>query len=304
MTTSANLTCCITFDFDAMSSWLGSARSQNPSMISRGQFGAVAVERILRLLDKHQVKATFPTPGHTAFAYPDIVRRIAAAGHEIAHHGWVHENPAKFTPHAERDILLRGIDALETVTGERPLGYRSPAWDLSPASIALLAEMDFIYDTSCMGHDCYPYYLREGDLASFDEAYQFGTTIDLVEIPVSWGLDDFPLSEYVPGYMQGHCTPSQIEELWRGDFDYARQHAPGGVFTLTLHPQSIGRGNRMLMLERLLDYFASHEDVRFTTMLDYARQWRDANPLAEWIASNPDLCGNRALGQNNGDGAN
>jgi peptidoglycan/xylan/chitin deacetylase (PgdA/CDA1 family) len=302
MPTSSQLTCCITFDFDAMSAWVGSARSQNPSMISRGQFGAVAIDRILTLLDKYQVSATFPTPGHTAFAYPDIVRRIAAAGHEIAHHGWVHESPAKLSSQAERDIFLRGIEALETVTGARPLGYRSPSWDLSATSIALLAETGFVYDSSCMGHDCYPYYLRDGDRAPFDAPYQFGTTIDLVEIPVSWGLDDFPLSEYVPGFMQGHCAPSQIEELWRGDFDYARAYAPGGVFTLTLHPQSIGRGNRLLMLGRLLEYFASHNDVQFATMLDYAQRWRAANPLAEWIDANPDLCGANALGQMSVDG--
>ena len=292
-----HFTCCITFDFDAMSSWIGSARSRNPSMISRGQFGAVAIDRILPLLDKYRVIATFPTPGHTVYAYPDIVRKIADRGHEIAHHGWVHENPAKFEPAAERVILQRGMDAIESVTGVVPRGYRSPAWDLSPVTVALLAEFDFLYDSSCMGHDSYPYYLRNGDSGSVDEPYQFGETIDLVEIPVTWGLDDFPVSEHVPGFLQGLRPASEVEELWRGDFDYGHINAPGGVFTLTLHPQSIGRGNRMLMLERLLDYFAGHDDVRFASMHDYAARWRQENPLASWKAAHPDLTGANALGQ-------
>lgn len=90
------LTCCMTFDFDGMSSWIGSLKSNNPSMISRGQFCAVAMPRLLRLLDDHGIRATFAVPGHTALAYPRLVREIAERGHELAHHGWVHENPAAF----------------------------------------------------------------------------------------------------------------------------------------------------------------------------------------------------------------
>ena len=106
------LHCGLTFDFDAMSVWLGSYKSRNPSMISRGEFGAIAVPRILDLLKKHDLQATFCVPGHTALAYPDIVRRIDAEGHEIAHHGWVHENPADFSEAEERANLDRGLDAL------------------------------------------------------------------------------------------------------------------------------------------------------------------------------------------------
>ena len=291
----APFTCCITFDFDAMSAWIGSARSNNPSMISRGEFGAVAIERILPLLEQYAVRATFPIPGHTALAYPGLVRRIADAGHEIAHHGWVHENPARFERAQERGILERGIDALEAVVGTRPRGYRSPAWDLSHDTISLLRELGFVYDSSMMGHDTYPYYVREGDAWSVDAPYRFGRCVDLVEIPVSWGLDDFPLSEHVPGFLQGLRPASEIETLWREDFDYGREHAPGGVFTLTLHPQTIGRGNRLLMLERLLAYFSDFDTVQFSTMLEYASTWRDANPLDAWVRANPDRTGANAL---------
>ncbi len=288
--TASKLTCCITLDFDGMSSWIGSAKSQNPSTISRGQFGAVAVPRILKLLNRFSIHSSFAVPGHTAYAYPDIVADICEQGHEIVHHGWVHENPADFDEPGERHNLDEGIRALERVTGIRPRGYRSPSWGFSKRTVDLLIEYGFDYDSSCMGHDHYPYYLRSGDLWSLDAAYQFGHLTNLIELPVTWGLDDFPVSDHVPGFNQGLSAPSAIEEIWRGDFEYALANSSGGVFVLTLHPQTIGRGNRMLMLERLLTHFSTH-DVIFDTMHNYALRWKAANPRAAWEKANPDLTG-------------
>ncbi len=291
----ARLSCCITFDFDGMSSWIGSMKSNNPSMISRGQFGAVAVPRLLDLLDNFRIKATFAVPGHTAYAYPKLVERIRDQGHELAHHGWVHENPAAFDADGERRVLEKGLEALERVAGVKPTGYRSPAWDLSPRSIDLLREYGFLYESSCMGHDFYPYYLRSGDRWSLDTAYHFGDTVDLVEMPVTWMLDDFPPAEFILGMNTGLQAPSLIEENWRADFDYAYRSCPGGVFILTMHPQTIARGRYFLMLERLLAYFARHPGVIFETMGDYAARWRATNPLAAWIQANPDLAGTHAI---------
>ncbi len=292
---STPLTCCITLDFDAMSSWVGTMKSQNPSMISRGQFGAVAIPRILDLLARFEVPASFAIPGHTAYAFPKAVEAICAAGHEIVHHGWVHENPADFDEAGERRNLDEGLRAIERVAGVRPSGYRSPAWDFSPRTVDLLIEYGFLYDSSCMGHDYYPYYLRSGDAWSLDTAYRFGHTTDLVELPITWGLDDFVVSEFVLGFLEGLKAPSAVEEIWRGDFDYARTNSDGGLFILTLHPQTIGRGNRMLMLERLLAYFSAGDDVRFDTMHNYASRWKAANPRATWEAANPDLTGTDAI---------
>lgn len=288
------LTCCITFDFDAMSSWVGTMKSRNPSMISRGQFGAVAVPRILDLLDRHHVRASFAVPGHTACAFPNVVEAICERGHEIVHHGWVHENPADFDESGERRNLEAGLRALERVAGVRPSGYRSPAWDFSPRTVDLLLEYGFLYDSSCMGHDYYPYYLRTGDEWAVDTAYRFGTTTGLVELPVTWGLDDFPVSEFVLGFNEGLKAPSAVEEIWRGDFDYALAHSDGGVFILTLHPQTIGRGNRMLMLERLLEHFAQ-DGVVFDSMHHYASSWKAANSRSAWEAANSDLTGANAI---------
>lgn len=288
MSNGPRVTACLGFDFDALSLWLGSLGSDSPSMISRGEFGAAAIPRILDLLDRHDAHATFCIPGHSVYAYPDLVRRIRDAGHELGHHGWVHENPQKFDRDGERRNLERAFEAFDKVAGVRPRGYRSPAWDFSANTVDLLMEFGFEYDSSCMGSDVYPYYLRKGDNASFTEPYVFGEPIDLVEVPVTWGLDDFPPFEFVWGSNPGLTSPSDIEEIWRGDFDYAYRDNPNSVYALTMHPQVIGRGHRMLMLERLMQHIAGHDDVAFETLGAYVDRWRAANPLHQWRDEHPE----------------
>jgi peptidoglycan-N-acetylglucosamine deacetylase len=279
---------CLGFDFDAISLWIGSMGSTSPSMMSRGEFGAAAVPRILDLLERYNARATWCIPGHSVYAYPELIRRIRDAGHELGHHGWVHENPQKFDRDGERRNLERGFEAFDKVAGVRPRGYRSPAWDFSDNTIDLLLEFGFDYDSSCMGNDVYPYYLRQGDQASPTEPYVFGQPVDLVEVPVTWGLDDFPPFEFVWGMNPGLTSPSDIEEIWRGDFDYAYRHAQGAVYPLTMHPQVIGRGHRMLMLERLLEHMSGHDGVAFETIGAYVDRWKAANPLDRWKTEHPE----------------
>lgn len=266
------LTVCLSFDFDAMSPWV--RRTSNPSAISRGEFGAVAVPRILDLLARFEAKATFFTPGHTALAYPSLMADIVGAGHEVAHHGWVHENPEELSREEEERVLVRGIEVLTSVTGVRPVGWRSPAWAMSPHSVDLLLAHGFAYDSSLMGHDSALYWVRRGDRWGPDEPYTFGEPCDLVEVPVYWGLDDFPVFEFVPGRWGGGGAPSAVLEVWQGDLDYAYDHAPGGVVTLTMHPLSIGRGHRMLMLERLLTHLRDKGGVTFDRIDAVANRWR------------------------------
>lgn len=270
---------CLTFDFDAMSAWIGSAKTRNPSAISRGEFCAVAIDRILKLLRRYDLPATFYIPGHTALAFPDHVKAIRDAGHEIGHHGWIHENPADFDVKGERDILDRGLDALHKAAGVRPTGYRSPAWDVSTRTIALLREYGFLYDSSFMGNDVLPYYLREGDIADTEGPYVFGQPVELVEIPVAWHLDDFPNFEFLPGFTTALNPPSAVEEIWFGDFQWGYENVEGGVLDLTMHPQVIGRGNRMLMLERLINRIRDHDGVAFERMETVASRWKARNPL-------------------------
>src|SRR6266516_1846683 len=117
MTATPRLSVCLTFDFDALSPWVLEMAGGNVAALSRGEFGAVAVPRILALLERHDLQATFFVPGHTALAYPDLVLRIHAEGHELGHHGWVHEPLSGLLPAQEREILARGLDALDRVAG-------------------------------------------------------------------------------------------------------------------------------------------------------------------------------------------
>ncbi len=271
-------TVCLTFDFDAISLWIGPMGATSPSMISRGEFGVVGVERILRLLGRGGIPATFFVPGHTAETYPDTVRAIVAAGHEIGHHGYLHENPVGLASREdERRVLERGLEALQRTVGVRPLGYRSPAWDNSPHTIELLLDYGFRYESSLMGHDFVPYWCRVGDRIQADGPYLFGQDVDLVEMPVSWVLDDFPHFEFVrsggslyPGLSAG----SKVQEVWEDEFRFMHREVPGGIYTLTMHPEIIGRGHRMLMLERLIAFLRTHDGVAFTTLGAAAEAWR------------------------------
>ena len=278
MAETARTTVCLTFDFDAISLWIGPMGATSPSMISRGEFGVVGAERILRLLAREGIPATFFVTGHTAETYPDAVRAIVAAGHEIGHHGYLHENPVGLaSKEDERRVLERGLEALDTTVGVRPVGYRSPAWDNSPHTIELLLDYGFRYESSLMGHDFVPYWCRVGDQIQEDGPYLFGREVDLVEMPVSWILDDFPHFEYLrvgQRLSPGLSAASKVEEIWRGEFDFMVRDVPGGVFTLTMHPQVIGRGHRMLMLERLIAHMRAQPGVRFTTLGDAAEAYR------------------------------
>jgi peptidoglycan/xylan/chitin deacetylase (PgdA/CDA1 family) len=276
------LSVCITFDYDAMSMWLGMLGSTNPTQISRGEFASVAMPRILTYLRKQNIPATFAVPGHTLLAYPDIARAIAADGHDFAHHGWIHELVSATDEAGEREAFERGFEAFDRVLGIRPTGYRAPGFDFSPRTISLLQEYGFTYDSSFMGDDFNAYYLRDGDKSAPPEPFEFGQPIDMVELPASWGLTDVPCFEFVWGALPGLRSPSAVDEIWRGDFDFAVERHPGGIYNLCLHPQSIGRGHRWLMFERLIEHFKQSGNVVFETLGSYADRWRSENDYDAW----------------------
>jgi peptidoglycan/xylan/chitin deacetylase (PgdA/CDA1 family) len=279
----ARLSVCLTFDFDALSPWAFELAGGNVAALSRGEFGAVAVPRILALLERRGIPATFFVPGHTALAYPELVREIRDAGHELGHHGWVHEPLSQLEPDRERELLRRGLDALDRVAGVRPLGYRAPSVDVSAATVDLLVEHGFLYDASFSGSDFEPYYLRTGDVFPADAEYEFGDSVDLVGIPFSWLLSDFQYFEFVPGVTGRQDPPSTVHEVWLAELEWAHGNAPGGVFDLCMHPQAIGRGPRLAMVERLIAAAAALEGVVFERLGDYAARWRSEHPLAEWL---------------------
>ncbi|HVB81664.1 MAG TPA: polysaccharide deacetylase [Candidatus Binataceae bacterium] len=279
-----NISVCLSFDFDAMSVWLGSLNATSPSALSRGEFGAVATVRLLDMLARWEIKSTWFIPGHTIDTYPDLVRRVADAGHEIGHHNYCHENPIALSLEEERRVLDRGTETIRRITGKPPEGFRSPAWDLSPHSLGLLLERGFLYDSSLMGNDYTPYYCRVGDIPAKDGPYVFGREVEMVELPVTWGLDDFPAFEWLYGVNQGLSSPSQVYERWAGDFDYLGEFVGEGVYCLTMHPQVIGRGHRLLMLNRLVEHMKERAGVSFRTMAEVAREWKRKHPLKAAVA--------------------
>jgi len=268
----------LTFDVDGFSNWIGSLGATSPGPLSRGEFEQVGLSRVLALLGEYRIGATFFVPGSTAVSFPGPVSAIVEAGHEISHHGWVHEPLGRLTAVQERSVLVRGIEELERVTGVRPLGYRAPGFDMSSRTVALLLEHGFEYDSSLMGNDHTPYWCRVGDLATAEHGFTWGRPVRLVEMPVAWHLDDHPYFEHIeaPGVSNmGLRPPSSVLEIWTAEFDYLCDSVKDGLMVLTLHPQVIGRGHRLAMLRRFLDHVAGRHDARFTTCLDYARAWRD-----------------------------
>jgi len=267
---------CLSFDFDAMSGMIAMGL-KTPTPVSRGEFGAVAVDRILSLLSKNRIDASWFIPGTTIKTYPDHCRRIFEAGHEIGNHGWTHVPPANLTPQKEDTDLKRSNEAIGEITGRSAVGYRSPSWDLSPVTVDLLLKHQFLYDSSMMGHDHSPYFARRNDVVSDDEPIQFGETTALIEMPVSWSLDDFPHFEFLrlPNSVSpGLANAQQVLANWIDDFEYMQRTEEWGVLTYTFHPFVVGRGHRMAMLEKLISALRER-GACFITMEKAALEFRD-----------------------------
>jgi len=255
-----------TFDVDAESAvlWDNEAVGARMSVMSHQAYGPlVGVPRILDLLERHQIASTFFVPGHTADRYPEAIRSIVAAGHEIAHHGYLHEQPTKLTLEQEIDVLDRGLAALADVAGVRPSGYRAPMWDLSWRTPALLAERGFLYDSSLMDSD-HPYEL----------AVTPGADQSLVEIPIQWALDDWEQYCYLPDVSGSGLieSPRKAREIWQLEFDGLRR--VGGCWVLTNHPFLTGRPSRAAELDDLMRYVLDHDDVWTTNLAAIAEHVR------------------------------
>ncbi len=224
-----------------------------PGKLAQGQYGSrVGARRILAVLEKFGVPASFYVPAVSALLHPEEVRDYAAAGHEVAAHGWIHERNTLLTPADERDLLARSLDTLEQLTGTRPVGMRTPSWDFSDDTLRIALELGLRYDSSLMADDdCY-------------ELVADGEPTGMVEVPVEWIRDDAPywMMERF-GSLRPYTPPRSVLQLWIDEFDEAR--ADGGLFQLTMHPHVIGHRSRMVVLRELLRYIASHDDVWFAT---------------------------------------
>lgn len=252
----AELAVSLTFDVDAESSLISRSAGYRTrlSSLSEANFGVTrGLPRILEILASAAAPATFYVPGYTAELHREAIEAIVEAGHEIGHHGYMHLRSHEIDATAQREELERGIEALTTCTGKSPAGYRSPGWELTPDTLALLGEFNFTHDSSLMGDDR-PYLLTS-------------ETTQLLELPVHWSLDDVPYFAFSvdnPGRLH---DPAAMRKAWLAELASARRDRRH--LTLTMHPEIIGRGHRADELQRLLDeirdsgpvWFARHHDL-------------------------------------------
>ena len=284
---------CLTFDMDAEAAILTADISSITRMtpMSHQAYGPlVGVPRILALLARHDLKATFFVPGYSAHRYPGVVRAIAEAGHEIAHHSYFHEDTTGMDAKTEGDMLDLGLRALRDVAGVRPEGYRAPMWELNYHTPRLLAERGFRYDSSLMDAD-HPYLLAVGDEPGAPT---------LAEIPVSWGLDDWEQYAYLPGLTGSGLieSPAKALEMWTLELE--AMHRLGAAFVLTCHPFLSGRPSRAEALDRLIGRMKELPGLWITTLAEVARHTAALNltartcpqpvipPDAYWVARPPD----------------
>ena len=273
----------VTFDVDAESAILADAPEADSrlSVMTHQAYGPrTGVPRLLRLLERRGLRATFFVPGHTADRFPDAVRAIRDAGHEIGHHGYCHEPVFRASAGEEEAYLLRGLEALDRVAGVRPVGYRAPWWETTYRTPALLARHGFRYDSSLMDADR-PYRLDASGTG--DETVAEKTpgrpgiapataqpSPTLVEIPIQWGLDDWEQYAFLPGLTGSGVieSPAKVLEMW--SLELEAQVAEGGCFVLTMHPFLTGRASRAAALERLVERMQLIEGLWIATLGEIA----------------------------------
>jgi len=279
-------------DVDAVAGWLGSyGGASSPCDISRGMFaGEVGTPRLLRLFANNDIRVTWFVPGHSIETFPDQTRMIVDGGHEIGAHGYSHENPIAMTREQEIAVLDRSIELIERVTGGPPTGYVAPWWEFSAITNELLLERGIKYDHSLMHDDFTPYYVRAGDTwtkidytAPAEEWMQplrRGTETELVEIPANWYLDDLPPMMFIKSSPNSHgfVTPTELERLWRDQFDWVHREMDYAVFAMSIHPDVSGRPQTLLMLERLIAHINGHDGVRWATFDEIADDFRKRSP--------------------------
>ena len=252
----ARCACAITFDVDA-DSLIHIARP-NDSFdrlypITMGRYGpTVGVPRILETYRRLDLKQSFFMPAWTMQRYPDAVEAILKEGHEIGHHGYLHEDPTQISASEQREKFERALEVHVAMTGRKPRGYRAPVYNANQTTIDLLIEHGFAYDSSLMADDI-PYLMRTAR----------GT---LYEMPPHWGSDDWPpFAHYAEiGYMMPVKSPS--EGLAASFEEFEAQYEAGGFWMGIWHPFLTGRLARWRVVERWLERIVAERKVWFAPL--------------------------------------
>lgn len=249
----ARVAVLLSFDADDETVELRSG-GKSINVLSDLQYGRVGLKRIVALLDRHDIPASFFIPGLSLVLDPDKATLINQSGrHEFGVHGWIHENPASLSRDQEKAALERSIKTIEELAGYTPVGYRAPSWNFSEHTVDILGELNLLYDSSLMSDDS-PY-----------EILRNGRPTGLIELPVSWVPDD---ASYLLPRNAGAISPRDWLTILKDDFDVA--YREGTMFLLTTHPDIIGRRSAIVILEELIDYIKSKPDVWFATHREVA----------------------------------
>jgi peptidoglycan-N-acetylglucosamine deacetylase len=258
----ARVAVSLTFDID---NELLARGNPLPVPLSQGEYGATtALPRILAMLDRQAIPATFFIPAVAAMLDANMIPAIVKAQrHEIGVHGWIHENLASIGDRAvEQRLLTQSIDYLTKASGKRPVGFRAPSWVFSPHTLGLILDAGFLYDSSLMAMD-EPY-----------EVLADGKPTGLVELPIEWILDDFP---YYSGNAQGSLpSPEAVIQIYKDEFDVAYDERT--MVIITLHPHVSGHRSRLAQLDRFVTYMKSKPGVWFATTGDIARYVKTGKP--------------------------
>jgi peptidoglycan/xylan/chitin deacetylase (PgdA/CDA1 family) len=255
----AKVAVALSFDFDAETNALRDGQ-YSPGGLSQGEYAArVSVPRILALLDKYGLPASFFVPAVTALLHPAEIKAIMAGGrHEIGLHGWIHERNSLLSEEEERTLMKKSFDTLKQIAGKAPVGIRTPSWDFSAYTLKLIRELGLLYDSSLMADDR-PYEILEN-----------GKATGVVELPVEWLLDDYPYFGFERFTdVRPHITPDEVLEIWSAEFDKAYEE--GTLFVLTMHPKYTGHRSRIVMLEKLIQHILAKKSVWFATHEQVAR---------------------------------
>ncbi len=258
----ADVAVALTFDVDGETPWRGEGPeySRRLTVLSQGRFGPErGLHRVLALLAEHQIPGTFYVPGYTVEEFPGVITAIGGGEHEFAHHGYMHLGTDGLDESTQRAELERGLAAFER-HGIRPVGYRSPGWELTPETLGMLAGFGFSYDSSLMADDR-PYWEVSGSMP-------------LLELPGHWTLCDWPFFGFTPYHGGLLASPDRIERIWLEEYESAVTDRR--VFTLTMHPEAIGRGYLTRMLDRVI-----------TAMRQRARPWFATHSQIAALASAP-----------------